>query len=124
MNAVSEVDQIELSESEIEGIVNQLSRVMPAGDIPGVITSGLARLRERHILSESADSDVNWISGKLKPILDRATYLGVFAGPASAIWVYQNLLELAGKTTADAFPDGLWQFYCEYALREDTARHA
>jgi len=123
LNAVSAVDQIELSESEIEGIVNQLSRVMPAGDIPGVITSGLARLRERHILSESADSDVNWISGKLKPILDRATYLGVFAGPASAIWVYQNLLELAGKTTADAFPDGLWQFYCEYALREDTARH-
>jgi hypothetical protein len=33
-------------------------------------------------------------------------------------------MELSGKTMEDAFPDGLWQFYCEYALREDTARHA
>ncbi len=24
----------------------------------------------------------------------------------------------------DAFPEGTWQFYVEYALREDTARHA
>ncbi|HBX68223.1 MAG TPA: hypothetical protein DEH25_02225 [Chloroflexi bacterium] len=124
LDAVSSIEQIELSQDEIDGIVKQLSRVMPAGDIPGVIASGMARLRERHILGESVDKDINWLAGKLKPIIDKATYLGVFAGPASAIWVYQNLLELAGKSSEDAFPDGLWQFYCEYALREDTARHS
>jgi len=123
LDAISSTEQIELSEVEINQIVNQLSRVMPASDIPGVITSGLARLRERHIIREGADHDINWLTSKVKPMVDRATYLGVFAGPASAIWVYQNLLQLAGKSMEDAFPDGYWQFYCEYALREDTARH-
>ncbi len=96
---------------------------MPAGDIPGVVKSGLARLRERHIQDDAADRDIEWLTGRLKPFVDRAKYLGVFVGPASAIWVYQNLLKLAGKNSEDAFPNGLWQFYCEYALREDTARH-
>ena len=124
LDAVSSIEQIELSKDEISGIVNQLSRVMPASDIPNVVKSGVARLSERHIVEPDAERDIDWLAGKLKPILDRATYLGVFAGPASAIWVYQNLLRLAGKNEEDAFPDGLWQFYCEYALREDTARHA
>jgi hypothetical protein len=124
LEAVSSVEQIELSEEEITLIIHQLSRVMPAGDIPGVVRSGMARLQERHIVKDKVDSDIEWLAGKLKPVLDKATYLGVFAGPASVIWVYQNLLQLAGKKAEDAFPNGLWQFYCEYALREDTARHS
>jgi hypothetical protein len=123
MKAVSSVEQIELSEEEITKIVGQLSQVLPAGDIPGVIRSGMARLQERHIVGDEVDSDIDWLTGRLKSVLDKATYLGIFAGPASVIWVYQNLLQLAGKSEADAFPNGLWQFYCEYALREDTARH-
>ena len=50
LEAVSAVEQIELSEDEIAGIVNQLSRLMPASDIPGVVRSGMARLQERHII--------------------------------------------------------------------------
>ncbi len=123
LDAVSAIEQIELSQDEINQIVSQLSRVMPAGDIPGVVKSGLARLNERHIRDDNVDRDMDWLTGRLQPVLDRAKYLGVFVGPASAIWVYQNLLKLAGKNPEDAFPDGLWQFYCEYALREDTARH-
>ncbi|HSD83794.1 MAG TPA: hypothetical protein VLG46_08050, partial [Anaerolineae bacterium] len=46
-----------------------------------------------------------------------------FAGPAAVIWGYQNLLKLVGKSPDDAFPEGTWQFYVEYALRDDTARH-
>ncbi|MEE8390451.1 MAG: hypothetical protein V3S14_06595, partial [Anaerolineae bacterium] len=34
------------------------------------------------------------------------------------------MLKLAGKDPDDAFPEGTWQFYVDYALREDTARHA
>jgi hypothetical protein len=124
LEAVSTVEQIELSEGEISIIVDKLSRLMPASDIPGVVRSGLARLQERHIIQDEVAGDIDWLATKLKPALDKATYLGVFAGPASAIWVYQYLLKLAGKSETDAFPDGLWQFYCEYALREDTARHA
>ena len=47
-----------------------------------------------------------------------------FAGPAAVIWGYQNLLRLAGKDPEDSFPEGYWQFYVDYALREDTARHS
>jgi len=81
LDAVSSVEQIELSEDEIAGIVNQLSRVMPASDIPGVIRSGMARLRERHIFGDAVDRDIDWLTGWLKPVLDKATYLGVFAVP-------------------------------------------
>jgi hypothetical protein len=124
LESVAAVEQIELSEQKIAGIVNQLSRLVPASDIPGIVRGGMARLQERHISGETVESDIDWLTGQLKTIFDKATYLGVFAGPASAIWVYQSLLQLAGKNEADAFPNGLWQFYCEYALREDTARHS
>ncbi|HIE57212.1 MAG TPA: hypothetical protein EYP88_03130, partial [Anaerolineales bacterium] len=123
LDAVSSTEQIAISKAEIEELLAQLSPVIPAGDIPGVISSGLARLRERHIVEAPETGGKHPLSVRLKPIIDRATYLGIFAGPASAIWLYQSLLSLAGKNLEDAFPDGLWQFYCQYALREDTARH-
>jgi len=56
--------------------------------------------------------------------LDKAIYTTFFAGPAAVSGAYQGLLKLAGKDPAEAFPEGTWQFYVEYALREDTARHA
>ncbi len=55
--------------------------------------------------------------------MNKAVYGTVFAGPAAVIWGYQNLLKLAGKDPDAAFPQGVWQFYVDYALREDTARH-
>ena len=48
----------------------------------------------------------------------------MFAGPAAVIWGYQNLIKLSGKNPDDAFPEGPWQFYVDYSMREDTARHA
>ena len=36
---------------------------------------------------------------------------------------YQQLLKLAGRNPEAAFPEGIWQFYVDYALRDDTARH-
>jgi hypothetical protein len=36
---------------------------------------------------------------------------------------YQKPLALAGKDVESAFPDGSWQFYAEFGLREDAARH-
>ena len=34
------------------------------------------------------------------------------------------MLKLTGKDPEQAFPEGTWQFYVDYALREDTARHS
>lgn len=104
---------------EIDRVVELISQIVPAGDIPGVILSGLARLPGRRLPPEIIQKDVNL----LLKTLDKAVYGAFFAGPAAVIWGYQNLLKLAGKDPGDSFPNGPWQFYVEYALREDTARH-
>ncbi|MEM7342939.1 MAG: hypothetical protein AAF485_01740, partial [Chloroflexota bacterium] len=67
--------------------------------------------------------DVNLLFKGARQALNQTASYTLFAGPAAAIWAYQNLLKLAGKDPDDAFPEGTWQFYVDYAMREDTARH-
>ena len=114
----------QLSLPEIEGMVDAVARVAPAGNVPGVILNGLARLSGRRPPANVVKRDVNLLFKGVESALDKAVYGAFFAGPAAVIWGYQNLLQLAGKDPNDSFPEGLWQFYVEYALREDTARHA
>ena len=109
---------------EIEAIVNLVSQIMPAGNVPGVILNGLARLSGRKPAHDVIKRDVNLLFRGVEQVLDKAIYGAFFAGPAAVIWGYQNLLKLAGKDPEDSFPEGTWQFYVDYALREDTARHA
>ncbi len=113
-----------LSLPEIEAIVDLVARVIPAGNVPGVILNGLARLPGRRPPLKTLKRDVNLIFRGIEQSLDKVLYSTVFAGPAAVIWGYQNLLRLAGKDPTDSFPEGMWQFYVDYALREDTARHA
>jgi hypothetical protein len=112
-----------LSLPEIEAVVQLISKVMPAGNVPGMILSGLARLPGRRIPVQKMKQDVNALFSGVEQILDQAVYGAFFAGPAAVLWGYQNLLKLAGKDPESAFPEGAWQFYADYALREDTARH-
>lgn len=116
-------DLSQLSLPEIEGMVDAVARVTPAGNVPGVILNGLARLSGRRPSGKLIKRDVNLLFKGVESALDKAVYGTFFAGPAAVIWGYQNLLKLAGKDPNDSFPEGLWQFYIEYALREDTARH-
>ncbi len=125
INSVSSGGQIKLSAQEIDAIVAQLSHAMPASDVPGVVLSGMARFKGRNLSKADVDQDMALLfSGLRRELRERVTYMGAFAGPAMVIWAYQNLLKLSGKQPDDAFPNGTWQFYAEYALREDTARHA
>jgi hypothetical protein len=112
-----------LSLPEVDAVVELVSKVMPAGNVPGMILSGLARLPGRRIPAQKMQQDVNALFSGVEQILDSAMYGAFFAGPAAIIWGYQNLLKLAGKDPDSAFPEGVWQFYTGYALREDTARH-
>jgi len=108
---------------EIEAVVQLVSRIMPAGNVPGMILSGLARLPGRRIPVQKLQQDVTALFSGVEQVLDQAVYGAFFAGPAAVLWGYQNLLKLAGKDPESAFPEGTWQFYADYALREDTARH-
>jgi hypothetical protein len=112
-----------LSLPEIDAISDLIGRIIPAGNVPGVILNGLARLEGRRPPSHAVKRDINLLFRGVEQVLDRAVYSAFFAGPAAVIWGYQNLLKLAGITPEDSFPEGAWQFYVDYALREDTARH-
>ncbi|MCA0353358.1 MAG: hypothetical protein LCH85_15295 [Chloroflexi bacterium] len=120
--SISQVSRLSLP--EIDAVVDQISRVVPAGNVPGVILSGLAKLTGRRPAGNVIKRDVNLLFRGVEQALDKAVFSTFFAGPAAVIWGYQKLLELAGKDPQDAFPEGTWQFYVGYALREDTARHA
>ena len=117
-------DLTPLSLPEVDAVIDLVSRMVPAGNVPGVILNGLARLPERRLPLNNVRRDINLLFKGVEQALDRAAYGAFFAGPAAVIWAYQNLLKLVGKTPDDAFPEGTWQFYIEYALRDDTARHA
>ncbi|MBI1880215.1 MAG: hypothetical protein HYR94_18675, partial [Chloroflexi bacterium] len=101
-----------------------VSQVVPAGNVPGIILNGLVRLQGRKPPAKIVKRDINLLFQGVDRALDTAVYGAFFAGPAAVIWGYQNLLRLAGKDPEDSFPEGTWQFYVDYALREDTARHA
>jgi hypothetical protein len=98
-------------------------RVVPQAT-PGIILSGLARLGGREVSSSETKKQVGLLFKGARQVLDKAVYGTFFAGPAAVLYGYQQLLRLAGKDVDSAFPDGTWQFYLEFALREDSARHA
>jgi hypothetical protein len=114
-----------LSLPEIDKLVAAIAKYTPAGNVPGVILNGLLRLSSRKPPARTVRRDVNLLfKGVDQALLDKAVYGTFFAGPAAVLWAYQNLLKLAGKDVDASFPEGIWQFYVDYALRDDTARHA
>lgn len=119
---ISELSRLTLP--EIDAAVDLVARLVPAGNVPGMILSGLANLAGRRPPLETVRRDIGLLFQGIEQMVDRSVFGAFFAGPAAVIWGYQQLLKLAGKDAADSFPDGTWQFYVQYALREDTARHA
>lgn len=118
---ILELSQLDLP--EVERITNEIARVIPAGNVPGIILSGLTRLDGRTIDQAESRKHIDLIFRGMRLSLDRALYGALFAGPAAVLYGYQKLLQLAGKDIDSAFPEGTWQFYLEFALREDSARH-
>ncbi|GAB4577992.1 MAG: hypothetical protein Fur0022_07240 [Anaerolineales bacterium] len=112
-----------LSLPEIEAVSDLIAQIVPAGNIPAMILTNLVHMPERRVTPAAAQRDIDLLFKGVEQMLDRAVYTAFFAGPAAVLWGYQNLLKLAGKKPDSAFPNGVWQFYVEYALREDSARH-
>ncbi len=107
---------------EIEAISKLVGDLIPAGNVPGVVLNAAARVGGRPT-ADHIRRDVNMLFKGVERVLDKAAYWAFFGGPAAVIWGYQNILKLAGQDPIESFPDGVWQFYADYALREDTARH-
>ena len=97
----------ELTLPEIEATVDLVARLVPAGNVPGVILNGLVNLAERKPPLNIIKRDIDLLFTGVDQVLDRMIYGAFFAGPAAIIWGYQNLLRLAGKRPEDAFPEGV-----------------
>jgi hypothetical protein len=108
---------------EIEALQKEVASIVPAGNVLSLVTTGLAKLRGRKLPANQAQSDISALLRGVE-VLPR-TLFGTFFVPTAAILsAYQTLLSLTGKDQESAFPNGLWQFYVEFAMREDSANHA
>ncbi|MEJ2148675.1 MAG: hypothetical protein P8Z40_04275 [Chloroflexota bacterium] len=107
---------------EVEQLKQEIANILPAGNLPGLILAGLTNLSERRVSTKRAESDVSTLFNGAN-LLPRGLYSLLIAGPAVVLSAYQQLLTLAGKDIDSAFPEGTWQFYLHFGLREDTGRH-
>lgn len=127
--ALAEIDEntlrklTQLTLPEIRKIRQEVAEVLPAGNLPAMILSGLTQLKGRKLKAERVRQDVSALMRGLN-LLPQGLFSLFVAGPATVLYAYQKLLRLAGKDLASAFPQGMWQFYLEFGLREDQARHA
>jgi hypothetical protein len=123
---VDDTTIIELSRltlPEIREIKEEIARVFPAGNLPAFVLSGLIKLKGRRVGSEQVTGDLTALLRGLD-LVPQGLFGALIAGPAAAIHAYQKVLQLAGKDVESAFPEGTWQFYLQFGLREDAARHA
>jgi hypothetical protein len=108
---------------EIREIKEEIARIFPAGNLPAFVLSGLMKLKGRRVSSDQVNSDLTALLRGID-LIPQGLYGALIAGPAAALYIYQKVLRLAGKDVDRAFPEGTWQFYLQFGLREDAARHA
>ncbi len=112
-----------LSPSEIEELRREVASALPIGNLPARLLKGLIKTRGQIVPLEKAQQDILSIFQECDRLTAQGLCPGFIAGPAAILYSYQGLLTLAGKDVDRVFPEGIWQFYLEFGLREDAARH-
>lgn len=108
-----------LGVKQVKALKQEIAEIFPSSNLPAFLLQGLLQLEDRTVTPDKVDADLTVLFRGSKQI---GTY-SILAAPALVIYGYQKLLALAGKEVETAFPYGLWQFYTEFCLREDAARH-
>ncbi len=115
-----------LAIAEREDLIDEVSRIIPAGNVLSFVLSGImtSRAREYHATGASpGKSHLNALFKGVSYMRNNMMYQLAFAGPATVLAGYNMLLQLAGAEPEEYLPDGVWQFYVEFGLREDAGRH-
>lgn len=105
---------------EVQALKQEVAEIFPASNLPAFLLQGLIQLQDRTLRPERVAADLGVLFRGTKQV---GLYGAFLAAPALVIQGYQRLVTLAGKDPESAFPDGPWQFYTEFGLREDAARH-
>jgi hypothetical protein len=114
------VDLTHLAVDAVRELKQELAEIFPASNLPAFLLQGLIQLDDRALKQDRVIADLRVLFRGSKQIGLYSTFL---AAPALVLYGYQRLLALAGKDIDSAFPDGPWQFYTQFGLREDAARH-
>lgn len=112
-----------VSVPESEELIDLISQILPAGNVVGFVFNGLLHVKERKLPAAEGRAYFNSLFKGLAIVRNNAFYRMMFAGPATVLAGFTFLLQLAGATPEDYLPEGAWQFYVEFGLREDAARH-
>jgi len=91
--------------------------------MPSLIAAGLAKLPGRSVPVDENRKNLSLLMKGMQTFMDKAVYQAFFVGPATVLTAYQMLLTLTGKDLNESFPEGTWQFYVEFGIREDSGRH-
>ena len=113
----------QLTLPQIREVQEEIARMLPAGNLPALILSGLTQIKGRKISTARVTKDLETLFQGME-LLPQGLFGVLIGGPSLILNAYQKLLQLSGKDVQSAFPQGTWQFYLEFGLREDTARHA
>ncbi len=117
-------DLTRMNLDDITELANEVARVVPAGNVVRMVFSQLRAIRGRRVTDNDSRRLLSLLNQGMATFLDSAAYMAFYTTPAMLISGYQLLLRASGKDPEDAFPHGTWQYYLEFGLREDTARHA
>lgn len=123
LDTIDDTSLVSLSDlgiPEVQAIKQEIAEIFPASNLPAFLLQGLLQLNDRTLSPARIHADLTVLFRGTREIGLFGTFL---AAPALVIYGYQKMLMLAGKDVESAFPDGIWQFYTEFGLREDTARH-
>jgi hypothetical protein len=115
-----------LSVAERNELISEVARIVPAGNVLNFILNGIITSNERGDAPPDAATGrahLNALFKGLAVMKNNLMYQLAFAGPATILAGYNLLLEVAGANPEDFLPDGAWQFYVEFGLREDAAHH-
>ena len=108
-----------ISIAERNELIDQISQIIPAGNVLKYIANSLLQSQKGDVGLTTGRSHINSLYRSLSFMRDSITFMG----PAAVLVGYNLLLQLTGHDIATYIPDGTWQFYVEFGLREDTGRH-
>src|SRR5258707_756077 len=121
IEATEQLTHLSLPERSL--LVDEIARIVPAGNMPSLIAAGLAKLPGRSVPVTESRKNLSLLMQGMQTFMDKAVYQTFFVGPAAVLSAYQMLLKLTGKDLDESFPEGTWQFYVEFGVREDSGRH-
>ncbi|MBI5930982.1 MAG: hypothetical protein HY862_16860 [Chloroflexi bacterium] len=122
LNTTEEFTHLNLR--DVTELAEEVSRILPAGNVVTMVWSQLASIKGRRVNENETRKMLALLNQGMATFLDRAAYLTFYTTPAILISGYSKMLQAVGRDPSEAFPNGTWQFYLEFGLREDTGRHA